>query len=216
MTTEVPIVDETDPTAKPGPLSGQVRRWLAAMVVVVGTLLLAYPVSAAAEGGHEEGWGFWDPVGRWFNLLLLAGVLFFLLRGRLKKFFVDRGATIREDIQKANEDYQKALAELHQAEERIRNLDDDLTKMRRQAQEEAEAERRRVLEQAERDAERVIESARREIEGLTRNARKELREYAAELAVGMAETEIRTQITRDDQKRAAERFVIELGTPTKE
>ncbi len=143
-------------------------------------------------------------------------MLFFLLRSRLKKFFVDRGATIREEIQKANEDYQKAVAELHHAEERIRNLDDELTRMRRQAEEEAEAERRRVLEQAERDAERVIESARREIEGLTRNARNELREYAAELAVGMAETEIRTEITRDDQKRAAERFLVELSGPTKE
>jgi F-type H+-transporting ATPase subunit b len=177
--------------------------------------MLTLPVSGA-EGGHEEGWGIWDPIGRWFNLLFLAGLLFFLLRGRLKKYFVDRSAGIREEIRKANEDYEKALADLNEAEERIRNLDDELARMRRQAAEEAEAERLRVLEQAARDAERVVESARKEIEGLTRNARNELREYAAELAVGMAESEIRTRMTPDDQKRAAERFLVELSSRDKE
>lgn len=211
MATEVRIVGEAEVTGSWQRFARRVRGSFTAIMVVGASLMLELPVNAAAEGAHEEGWGLWDPVGRWFNLLFLAGLLFFLLRGRLKKFFVDRGAGIREDIRKANEDYERALADLHQAEERIRNLDQELARMRRQAEEEAEAERRRVLEQAGRDAERVVESARKEIEGLTRNARKELRDYAAELTVGMAEAEIRSQMTPEDEKRAAERFLVELS-----
>ncbi len=216
MATEVRIVGETEGIGRGRQLARSVRWSNAACLAVAASLILTLPVHAAAEGGHEEGWGIWDPIGRWFNLLVLAALLFFLLRGRLKKYFMERGMGIREEIRKANEDYEKALADLNSAEERIRNLDEELDRMRRQAEEEAEAERRRVLEQAAKDAERVIESARKEIEGLTRNARKELRDYAAELAVGMAESEIRTRMTPDDQKRAAERFLVELGSREKD
>ncbi len=216
MATEVRFVGDTQHIGRRRQFAQRVRGWYTACLTLTAGLILTLPVYAAAEGGHEEGWGIWDPIGRWFNLLVLVGLLFFLLRARLKKYFVDRGAGIRDEIRKANDDYEKALADLKEAEDRIRNLDEDLARMRRQAEEEAEAERRRVLEQATRDAERVVESARREIEGLIRNARKELRDYAADLAVGMAETEIRTRMTPDDQKRAAERFLVELSSREKD
>ncbi len=159
--------------------------------------------AAAAEG---EGWGWWETIGRWFNLALLFGVIIYAARIPAREYFARRRQEIQREIleaRQAREDAERRLAEI---EARMNNLDVELEKLRQQADQEAAAERERILEQARRDAEKIRASAGREIEGIGRTVRKQLREYAAELAVELAEDRIRSKMGEPEQRRLAEKF----------
>ena len=184
--------------------------FLLALALAALVLCLVPLEALAAEEGHE-GWGLWEPIGRWFNLLLLGGFIAFLLRKPLKAFFAGRRQSIRDELRTSAEAYEKALADKKALEEKVRHIDDDLARIREEAKKEAEADRERVRLQTAKDAERLLENARREIENLTRSAQKQLREYAAELTVDVAEKKVRAEIKPQDERRVEEAFFTSLG-----
>jgi F-type H+-transporting ATPase subunit b len=170
----------------------------------------------AAENAHAEGWGWLDTIGRWTNLLILFGILAFFLRTPLKRFFSGRALAIKDELESSAQAYERARADKAAAEERVRRIDEEVARLREEAEREAEAERIRVREQAERDAQRLIENARREIEILTRTAQKELREFAADLAVNLAESRIRRELKPQDESRVIDRFFVTLADKKRE
>ena len=179
---------------------------LAALVVC------AVPLGAFAAEETHEGWPWWlNPIGRWFNLLLLGGVIAFFVRLPLKRFFAGRKQSIRDELRTSAEAYEKALADKAALEEKVRHIDDDLARIREESKKEAEADRERVRLQSAKDAERLLENARREIENLTRAAQKQLREYAAELTVDVAEKKVRAEMKPQDERRVEEAFFTSLA-----
>jgi F-type H+-transporting ATPase subunit b len=165
----------------------------------------------AAENAHAEGWGWLETIGRWINLLILSGILVYFLRTPLKRFFSGRSLAIKDELRASADAYEKARADKAAAEERVRNIDRELARLREEADREAEAERNRIREQAEKDAQRLLDNARREIENLTRSARKELREFAADLTVSLAEEQIRQDMKPQDENRVIDRFCVTLA-----
>jgi F-type H+-transporting ATPase subunit b len=186
-----------------------------AFVLSFGLIVLvmcAAPVIALADEEPNH-WGVWEDVGRWFNLLLLGGGLAWLLRKPLKSYFAGRNAAIRDELRSSAEAYQNALAAKAAMEEKIRHIDEDLARIRKESEKNAEAEGERIRQQTAKDAERLVENARREINNLTRTAQKELREYAAKLTVDLAEKRIRGDIKPQDERRVEEVFFKSLGEP---
>ncbi|MFB3905291.1 MAG: F0F1 ATP synthase subunit B [Acidobacteriota bacterium] len=173
------------------------------------------PLSAlAAEEGHQEGWGWIETVGRWVNLLILSGVILYFVRTPARRFFAGRATSIADEIRSSAEAYEKACSERAALEERVANIDRELATIREEAEKQANLERERVRDQARKDAERLLENARREIENETRAAQKELKEYAAELAVALAEARIGREIRPQDERKVVDRFFITLGERT--
>ncbi len=182
---------------------------LLALASLFCALLLVSPAGVwAAEG--EDGWGWLATAGRWFNLLLIAGVLFFALRKSLPAYFNQRRESIQDEIEEAQRVRDEADAKLAQVESRMKALDSKLEEMRRQARENAEAERQRLLEEARKDGEKIVAAARREVGNLRRHAREELKEYASQLALGMAEEQIRQSIDEQDEQKVVNRFFTQL------
>ncbi len=182
-------------------------------LAAVGVLFCLAPVMAFAASGEEvkEGWGWIETIGRWVNLFILFGLIIYFVRIPARRFFADRATSITEDIRSSAEAYEKARTERAALEERVRNIDRELASIRDEAEKQANLERERVREQAQKDAERLLENARREIENVTRAAQKELKEYAAELAVDLAESRIGREIKPQDERRVVDRFFVTLG-----
>jgi F-type H+-transporting ATPase subunit b len=181
--------------------------------LVAVSAAVAFPVFASSEG-VEEGWGWLGTVGRWTNLLVLFGLVFYFVRRPIGRFFRERRAGIRKEIEEAAADHQQVREQTLAVEERLRRLDEELAEIRRTAEREAEAERQRVIEQARLDADRILENARQEVGMLTRAAQKQLREYAARLSVDIAEARIRREVTPDDERRVVDRFLNDLAGGT--
>ena len=175
-------------------------------------LITILPVSLlAASGEVGEGWGWIETTGRWFNLLILGGVLFYFLREPLLNFFSGRRKSIREEITEARRAKQEAEEKLAAMEARIRNLDAELEAIQTQAQADAEKERRRIIEAAEKEAAKILETARREIGGLTSAARQDLKACAGRLSIELAEKQIRKDLDPASEKRIVDRFFIEIA-----
>lgn len=183
------------------------------IVLILLFLLLACLVPAAvfasAEGG-ESGWGWWETIGRWINLLVLFGVIFYFTRGFITKFFSDRRGNIRTEIEEAEEARRNAEAELEEMKLKMAGLDQELAEMQRQAEENAGKEKERIEAEARAEAEKIINSVKGEVDGLMRSARDELKSYAGELAVDLAAKKIRGELDEDKKRRVVNSFLEDL------
>ncbi|MBI4445867.1 MAG: ATP synthase F0 subunit B [Acidobacteria bacterium] len=171
-------------------------------------LWVAQPASAAEEAG--PGWGIWEGIGRFINLFILFGVIFYFTREPLKNFFDQRKQQIQQDIQESRRIREDAQQRLATMEEKMKSLDQELVGLRSESEKEARMEYRRIVEQSERDAEKIMAAAEREIQGLIRTARKQLREDAAELSVRLAKERLQSEFTAADQRRVVDRFFLSI------
>jgi F-type H+-transporting ATPase subunit b len=179
-----------------------------ALILTLTTAFLAF------EGAEGAGWQAFLPLGtiaKILNLALFAGALYFLLRKPLAEAFRARREGIRQQLMRAQEERNAALAKLEEVEGRLSRLDAEVEAIRAQAQKEAAEERARIERATEDDIRKLREQAKREIEGASKAARAELRAFTAEQSVRLAEELIRREIRPEDDARLMNGYVEELG-----
>lgn len=185
--------------------------------VVMGLVVIScLSVSLFAAGSEEGGWGWIKTFGRWVNLLILFGVIFYFAREPVATFLGSRSEAIRKEIGEAHEAREEAEQKLAAIEAQMRDLDAELDLMKVQAQKEAEQEKRRILEQAAEESEKIVTVTEREIEGLTRAARQNLRDYAVELSMEMAKEKIVAGMDSETQDKVIDRFLVRLTNADRE
>src|SRR5690606_13800951 len=128
----------------------------------------------------------------------------------IANYLASRSTQIRQDLVTAAEMKASASAQLAEIDKKMQALPAELEALRRQGAEDVKAEQARITQAAAEERERLLEQTRREIEMRLRIARRELTEYAAHLAVQVAETRIRHTITPDDQIRLVDRYASQL------
>jgi F-type H+-transporting ATPase subunit b len=175
-------------------------------------LACVIPMSALAAETAAEGWGWVETLGRWFNLFILFGAIVYFTREPIARFFRSRRDEITREIDAARQAREEAEQKLAEAETRLKNLDAEIESIRKQAKADAEAEKNRILGLAEEEAEKILAAAGREIEGLSKVARQELRSYAADLAVKLAEEQVRHELDSGSHERIIESFFEKLRT----
>jgi F-type H+-transporting ATPase subunit b len=165
-----------------------------------------------AEGGETRwynypGWEAW----KFLNLFLFIGVLVYFLRRPLSESLVARREAIRRDLMRAQEERNAAQAKLEEVEARLARLNAEIESVRAQAQREAATERERIERATEEEMRKLREQAQREIESAGKIARQELRRQAAEESVRLAEQIIRRDMRPEDDARLIGEYVEELG-----
>ena len=165
-------------------------------------------LAAAAEGGGSS-IPEWIPKA--FNLALVLGFLYLVIRKPMAAFFETRRSAIVADLEQAKRDKQAAEARLAEVDARLARLAAEQTEIRAEAEREAEAEQARVAARAEDDARKIAETAEREIGGALKSARADLQRFAAEKATELAEGMIRAEMTDADRQRMVEQYAAELG-----
>src|SRR5256714_1631198 len=150
---------------------------------------------------------------RTFYLLLFVGLLYFILQRVIKlgEAFRARQEGIRNDLMRAEEERNAAVAKLEEVEGRLARLDAEVEAIRAQAQREAAEERAHIERATEEEIRKIREQARREIESAAKSARAELRAFAAEQSVKFAEELIRRDIRPEDDAHLVREYVEELG-----
>lgn len=147
---------------------------------------------------------------KWANFALLAGGLGFLIKKNAGTFFAARTASIQRGIREAAE--MKAEAETRAAaiEKRISNLSSEVALMRQQSKDEMAAEGKRMEDDIARQLAKVQAQAEAEIAAASKHAHAELRAHASQLALELAEQQIRQRINGDVQQVLTDRFVADL------
>jgi F-type H+-transporting ATPase subunit b len=167
---------------------------------------------ALAEEGTVPWWNY-PGVEAWkfVNLFIFVLVAIYILRRPLSDALKGRRERIREELRKAQQERDRALAELQEMEAKLSRLDDEVAAIRQQADAEAVAERERLTRETEAELAKLKEASQREIERAGKTAKQELREFAARQSLKLAEEAIRREIRPEDDARLIGLSVDQLG-----
>jgi F-type H+-transporting ATPase subunit b len=144
-----------------------------------------------------------------FNFAVIAGIIIWATRKYLPAAFSARTAAIQRAMQEAQKASEEARRKLAEIESRLMKLDGEIGRMRNAAEQEAAAEESRIHAAAQEDARKILESAQQEIASAAKAARRELTAYAADLAVGLAQKQIRVDAATDQV--LVQNFAAQLG-----
>lgn len=122
-----------------------------------------------------------------------------------------RSEAIKQELAKAREDRDLALAKLAELDARFVDLDAEVNRIKEKAQAEAEAERQRIKLATDEEVAKLREQAKREIESAGKAARHELRKFAAMESVRLAEEILKREMTAADDARLTTLNMQELG-----
>ena len=174
------------------------------LVLVVFTCSLL--AAAEAESSHEE----MNPIWKWANFAILAVGLGYLMAKNLPPLFSSRTTEIQKGIsesQQMKRDAEKRSAEM---DARLAALGADIERFRKESGEEMRQEGERISRETAAQIKKVEEQAAGEIEAAGKSARRELKEYAAELALGLAEERVRARMNDAAESVLVDNFVHNL------
>jgi F-type H+-transporting ATPase subunit b len=157
------------------------------------------------------GAGYLPIISKAINVTIFFGLLYLLLRKPFRRFFDERLARARADLERAAREKNEADSKMRELELLLNRLGTELAEIRSQSEREAQAERERLERETERSVEKIRAAAQREIEAAKQSAIYELREFAANKSVELAETMIRQEITPEDDRRLIDRAAKALN-----
>jgi F-type H+-transporting ATPase subunit b len=163
---------------------------------------------AASEESHGESVGAF--LSRIANFAILAGGLWYLLRSPVGTYLEARGQQIRQGLQDAADMKANAARQMAEIDARVKALPGELAALRARGAEEVVAEEARIRQAAELERQRLVEQAQREIDLRLQAARRDLTRHAAELAVEVAATRLKAEMTDADQQRLVDRYVSDV------
>jgi|GEM_PF-4028454 len=144
------------------------------------------------------------------NFAVIALLAFMLLKSNLPKAFRDRTDAIRKGMEEASKASAEAKQRLGSIEERLTKLDSEIAEMQAGTERDIRTDEERLKMTAQEEARKIEESVKGEIETAAALARRELKQFAAELAVGLAEKKI--QVTENADRALVAEFASRLDS----
>jgi F-type H+-transporting ATPase subunit b len=190
----------------------------------VGTLSSAQAEEGASEHGHHGGHGavtleeivsgdhskeFWGSV---VNFTLLVLLLTYMGRKPLTAFLTSRREDIQRGISEAAEVKRAAEEAFNTYTERMKTLDAELAKLRKDVADAAERDRARIVAEANEGVARLKAETETIVQRQAEQLEAQIRREVVSAAAEAAERAVREVSTPEDQQRLAEAFVRELGT----
>jgi F-type H+-transporting ATPase subunit b len=145
------------------------------------------------------------------NFVVIAAVIVWAGRKYLPGMIRDRTAAIQKAMQEAQKASEEARRRLADIESRLMRLDGEIGMMRDAAEKEAAAEEARIQAAAREDARKIVAGAEQEITAAAKAARRQLTAHAADLAVALAQKQIRVDAATD--QALVRNFAGQLGAP---
>lgn len=152
-------------------------------------------------------------------LLINTAILFFLI-GRfggpgIRQGLVDRKNRIAGDIERAAEMRKEAEGQLAHYEEKLEQMGSEMARIKKEMQEQAEADRARALEEAKERQSAMEREARTLIEQELAQARHDATMKAISGAVDAAREEVKKNLSPQDHERLAGDFLSSLEVQMK-
>src|SRR5258708_23375026 len=163
------------------------------------TLMLAQE-SAQPEAKKEEK-SEAGAIWKWANFAILAAGLGYLMNKHMPPMFRARTTEIKKDIAEAQAIKKDAEARAAAVDARVQAVGAEMERFRAQSKIEMQQEGDRIRQETARQIARHDVQTAQEIESAGKTARRELKEYAAKLALELAEQRLRAPA--DDRTRGA-------------
>ncbi|MDH3926340.1 MAG: ATP synthase F0 subunit B [Deltaproteobacteria bacterium] len=179
------------------------------VLALVGGLALS-AFAAEERQGTSSFKKTWMKIWEVLNFLILAFLVFKLLRDPVKNFFQGRTEILRQKIAEAEGASIEAERELKEVESRFEMLDEEIQRLQQTITEQGERGRDKIISDAEQTAEYMLEKAKFESEMMMREAKIRLRREVTNEAVRLAEESIKKEIGKKDQERLVDEYLQDL------
>jgi F0F1-type ATP synthase membrane subunit b/b' len=137
-------------------------------------------------------------VWKFLNLAIFTVAAIYFLRRKISEALGARREAIRQELIQAQEQRERALAQVVEADAQLNRLNADIQSVKEHARQEADSERQRLAAATARELEKLKQQAEREIETADKIARKHLREFFAKRSVEVARETVRTHLKPED------------------
>ena len=145
------------------------------------------------------------------NFLILAGLLGYAIKKYAPAFFEARGKQIREGMEAGEKAKLEAEAVAAGVQAKFANLEREISELRAAAQADLEREAQRIRRDADAEMSRIERHTDAEIIAIGKHARTELRQFAAGLALDLAEQKIRGRMSPAVQATLVENFAVDMS-----
>jgi len=156
----------------------------------------------------DEAWEFWGSV---VNFSLLVLVLILLGKKPLNAFLGSRRDTIERGISEAADVKRAAEEAFNTYNERMKTLDAELAKLRKDVADAAERDRSRIVAEANETVARLKTETETLVLRQTEQLQTQIRREVVAAATEAAERAVRELTTPEDQQRLADAFMRELS-----
>jgi F-type H+-transporting ATPase subunit b len=167
-------------------------------------------VSAWASGGEDGAAMGKDFAWRIFNFSIFAGILYWLLAGKIKVFFSGRRQEIKKALEEAEQVKREAEQKFKEYEEKLSKATAEISGIVEMIKSQGVAERDRILADARIAAEKMKEDTKARMDQELNQARRELREEAVSLSVQMAEEILKKTITPVDHENMVKDYLSKV------
>jgi F0F1-type ATP synthase membrane subunit b/b' len=147
---------------------------------------------------------------RWLNFAIVCGLVAYFVAKR-RAFFRNNAKEIAANIVQATAAKEEAGRELHSVETKIARVDQDVSELREQAQQNWAAESERLRASGAAEIEKINQAARAEMAASERAAQQQLRDIAASLAVKNAAALVGSRMNSEMRARIFQSFLADLG-----
>ena len=169
--------------------------------------VLSAATLAAADSSAEV-----SPIWKWANFAILAVGLGYLMAKHLPGVFSFAHHGNPEGHLRIAADEEDAERRSAEMDARLNALGADIEKFRTQSAAEMQQEGDRISRETAAQIKKIEQQAAVELESVGKTARRQLKEYAAELAMGLAEERLRTTDRRRHGVGPGRRFCARPGT----
>ena len=167
------------------------------------TMTTAY----ASGGGGHEGPNWFDFTWRVVNFLILVGVLYWLLAGKIRSFLSARREGIRSALAEAVNARKEAERKFSEYNEKLDKATGEIDQIRQIIQAQGLAEKEKMIEDARNAAKKIKEDTETRMEQEFKKASRELRVEAVRLSTQMAEELLRKNIRENDHEALVKDYI---------
>ena len=153
-----------------------------------------------------------NPLWKWPNFLLLAGLLGYLIKKHGGPLLAARSEHIRESLEAGKKAKAEADARAAAVQAKIANLDREIAEFRISALADLDQEAARIRQKTDSELSRIEQQTKAEIVVIGKQTRLELRQYVAKLAMELAEQKIRARMSPDAQSTLVKNFTGDLSS----
>ena len=162
--------------------------------------------------GHNEPAEIpWHPIFvQTYNLSLLLGILFFLLRKTVKAHFEHRARDYRQMVERAEAARNEAERGRREIKERLMKLEASSDQVMSSARSEAEELRGRMMSEAKTLAARLQQDAERTVKVELERAKAGLRAELMEKAIGESRENLKKNLSSSEQTKLQKEFAEKI------
>lgn len=184
------------------------------MGLVAAVIILFPAVLMASEEAHGGGWqkNALEMSIKIVDFAILAYFLIKFLRKPVSNYLAARADAIKSSIDELHKEKLSLKEIIDNYNEKIGNIDEEISRIKQEAHLEVEKERDLVLAEARKTADDLLKHAQETIRREFAKAKSDLYSEAVNLSLELSESLITKNINSKDQNRLAEEYINKISS----